>query len=140
MFVSASDLSLTIEFDGSNLPDSSGTVEEGKIIFKNNCVSCHGFSGEGRTGPELYGISNLDKLEVSKTIGNFWPFAPKIFDYLRRSKRDNDDNYFSDSQVYSLTAFLLRINGLYEKNSINKKELSNILMPNIDGFMSEYHY
>ena len=52
---------ITIEIDGSNLPEDSGTSSEGKEIFLKNCSNCHGYSGEGLYGPELVGRSLLDK-------------------------------------------------------------------------------
>ncbi len=38
--------------------------------------------------------------EQSKTIGNFWPYAPKIFDYIKRAKRNDNEEFFSDSQYF----------------------------------------
>ena len=69
---------ITIEIDGSNLPDESGTLSKGKEIYLKSCSKCHGYSGEGLYGPELVGRSSLDDKNISKTIGNFWPYAPKI--------------------------------------------------------------
>ena len=42
---------------------------------------------EGFTGPELVGSHKLSGENVSKTVGNFWPYAPKIFDFIKRAKR-----------------------------------------------------
>ena len=78
---------ITIEIDGSNLPDESGTLSKGKEIYLKSCSKCHGYSGEGLYGPELVGRSSLDQKNTSKRIGNFWPYAPKIFDYVKRAKR-----------------------------------------------------
>ena len=64
---------ITIEIDGSNIPDESGTWSKGKEIYLKNCSNCHGYSGEGLYGPELVGRSSLDNTNISKTIGNFWP-------------------------------------------------------------------
>ena len=86
----------TIEIDGSNLPDDSGTITEGQKIFLENCKGCHGFSGEGLYGPELVGRSSLSGENISKTLGNYWPYAPKIFDYIKRAKRKENDSYFSN--------------------------------------------
>ena len=104
-----------------------------------NCSNCHGYSGEGLYGPELVGRSSLDKKNTSKTIGNFWPYAPKIFDYIKRAKRKENEEFFSDSDVYSLTAFLLKLNDLYDEEILDKEKLSNIKMPNRDGFIRNYN-
>ena len=59
---------ITIEIDGSNLPEDSGTSSEGKEIFLKNCSNCHGYSGEGLYGPELVGRSSLDKKNTKLAI------------------------------------------------------------------------
>ena len=69
-FVLADETIITIEPNGANLPDSSGSVVEGAIIYKTNCSECHGKSAEGRTAPELKSNSKLTGIEVSKTIGS----------------------------------------------------------------------
>ena len=130
---------ITIEIDGSNLPEDSGTSSKGKEIFLENCSNCHGYSGEGLYGPELVGRSSLDEKNTSKTIGNFWPYAPKIFDYIKRAKRNDNEEFFSDSDVYSITALLLKLNDLYDEEIIDKEKLSNIKMPNRDGFIRNYN-
>ena len=107
----------------------------GKKIYKKICSECHGYSGEGLTAPELVAKSDLTGDRISKSIGNFWPYAPKIFDYINRAKRNSNNDYFSDSEVYSLTAYLLNINELYDKGIINKEYLSNVQMPNRNGFI-----
>tara|TARA_B000000532_G_scaffold5893_1_gene4579 strand:- start:765 stop:1220 length:456 start_codon:yes stop_codon:yes gene_type:complete len=130
---------VTIEIDGSNLPDESGTLSKGKEIYSKSCSKCHGYSGEGLYAPELVGRSSLDDKNISKTIGNFWPYAPKIFDYVRRAKRNDNEEFFSDSDVYSITAFLLKLNNLYDEEVIDKDKLSNIKMPNRNGFILNHH-
>jgi hypothetical protein len=130
---------ITIEIDGSNLPEDSGTSSKGKEIFLENCSKCHGYSGEGLYGPELVGRSSLDEKNTSKTIGNFWPYAPKIFDYIKRAKRKENKEFFSDSEVYSITAFLLKLNDLFDEEIIDKEKLSNIKMPNREGFIRNYN-
>ncbi len=126
----------TIEIDGSNLPETQGEVLRGKKIFKKNCSKCHGYSAEGLTAPELVGKQTLSGDNVSKTIGNYWPYAPKIFDYIKRAKRNQNDKYYSDEDVYSITGYILKINDLFEGKVIDKKKLSEIIMPNRDGFIN----
>ena len=61
----------TIEIDGSNLPEDSGTSSKGKEIFLENCSNCHGYSGEGLYGPELVGRSSLDEKTSLKLLEIF---------------------------------------------------------------------
>ena len=130
---------ITIEIDGSNLPNATGSVEVGEKIFKKNCSACHGYSGEGLSAPELVGRTELTGDRISKSIGNFWPYAPKIFDYIKRAKRNDNEELFSDSDVYSITAFLLKLNNLYDEEIIDKEKLSNIKMPNRKGFIRNHN-
>ena len=127
---------ITIEIDGSNLPETRGEVVRGEKIFNENCSNCHGYSAEGLTAPELVGNNELSGDKVSKTIGNFWPYAPKIFDFIKRAKRDTNDDYYSDEDVYSITGYILKINNLFDGKIIDKKKLSEITMPNRDGFIN----
>ena len=59
---------ITIEIDGSNLPDECGTLSKGKEIYLKSCSKCHGYSGEGLYGPELVGRSSLDNKNISSTL------------------------------------------------------------------------
>ena len=130
---------ITIEIDGSNLPDDSGTLSKGKEIFLESCSNCHGYSGEGLYGPELVGRSSLNEKNTSKTIGNFWPYAPKIFDYINRTKRNLVGEYFSYQEVYSITGYILSLNELFDSQVIDKETLSNIEMPNRNGFITHWN-
>ena len=137
-YILCSEVSFTIEPDGSNLPKGIGYIRDGQKIYAKYCSSCHGHSGEGLTAPELTnGSANLTGENISLTIGNYWPYAPKIFDYIRRAKR-KENNFFSNNEVYSLTGYLLKLNYLYNKKSIDKISLSNIIMPNREGFIDSY--
>ena len=129
----------TIEIDGSNLPNGEGTINDGKKLYSKNCSQCHGPSGEGLYAAELVGKGKLVGNEVSKTVGNFWPYAPKIFDYLKRAKRKENETLFSDEEIYSLTGYILNLNGLFSAEKINKKLLSEIIMPNRENFISDYY-
>ena len=81
-------------------------------------------------------VNKLSGDNVSKTVGNFWPYAPKIFDFIKRAKRDTNDDYYSDEDVYSITGYILKINNLFDGKIIDKKKLSGIIMPNRDGFIN----
>ena len=129
----------TIEIDGSNLPNGEGTINDGKKLYSKNCSQCHGPSGEGLYAQELVGKGKLVGNEVSKTVGNFWPYAPKIFDYLKRAKRKENETFFSDEEIYSITGYILNLNGLFSAEKINKKLLSEIIMPNRENFISDYY-
>src|SRR4051794_38850285 len=74
--------------DGRFLPVGSGTPEQGHIVYVEKCQSCHGPHGnDGTTLPLLGGVGTIGKNDVKplRTIGSYWPYAPSIFAYIRRS-------------------------------------------------------
>lgn len=47
------------------------TSEDGKVVFKTNCVTCHGFDGKlGHHGAKNLQISKLDDSQLLKIIAN----------------------------------------------------------------------
>ena len=47
----------------------SGSVKEGDIIFKMNCVGCHGITARGLVGPDLHSITQrLNDTEIIKQV------------------------------------------------------------------------
>ena len=62
-----------------------------------------------------------------------------IFIQLKIPYINDNEDFFSDSDVYSITAFLLKLNNLYDEEVIDKDKLSNIKMPNRNGFILNHH-
>jgi len=122
--------------DGSGLPSGKGTALEGKAIYDAQCAACHGPKGSGGSAGELAGGSALDGPHPDQTVGNYWPYATTIFDFVRRSMPLNAPRSLSDETVYAVTAYLLYINGLIgETTEMNAKSLPEIRMPNREGFV-----
>ena len=47
----------------------SGSSEEGDILFKMNCVGCHGITARGLVGPDLHSITQrLNDSEIIKQV------------------------------------------------------------------------
>ena len=47
----------------------SGSVEDGDLLFKMNCVGCHGITARGLVGPDLHSITNrLSDSEIIKQV------------------------------------------------------------------------
>lgn len=103
--------------DGKGLPPGKGTVEEGRALYATQCVMCHGAKGEGASAPKLVGVEpstgfGEDWKDHPRTIGNWWPYATTVFDYVRRAMPQYAPGSLNDDQVYALTAFLLEENGI----------------------------
>lgn len=123
--------------DGSGLPDGEGDTVGGAKLYEGLCASCHGLRGTGGSASELVGRSPLNGPHPDQSVGNYWPYATTLFDFIRRSMPLNAPRSLTDSQTYALTAYLLEINGLVDPGTrLNKSNLSAIRMPNRDGFIS----
>ncbi|RTL49629.1 MAG: cytochrome c [Bradyrhizobiaceae bacterium] len=124
---------------GNNLPAGSGNVERGRTVFAEQCSSCHGPKGEGGIGDRLVGgQGTLASPKPIKTVGSFWPYAPTLFDYIRRAMPMNAPQSLSNEDVYALAAYILNLNGLVPDNAtLNAKSLAAIKMPNRDKFTSD---
>ena len=138
--------------DGKGLPPGKGTPAEGAIIYAAQCASCHGANGEGGTGDVLvdpkpkefapfgpqYEKSRGDAKDVPFTIGNYWPYATTIFDYIRRAMPPRAAGSLKADQVYSLTAFLLAKNGIVAENAVmDARTLPAVVMPARNRFVPD---
>ncbi len=124
--------------DGEGLPKGEGNVSEGENIYKNKCIACHGENGLGTgVGDQLAGAQmGLTSEYPEKTIGTYWPYATTIFDFTRRSMPLNAPGSLTNGELYSVTAYLLFLNGIIEEDRIiDAKTLPNIKMPNRNGFI-----
>jgi cytochrome c len=124
--------------DGKGLPPGKGTVAEGETLYLEQCASCHGEFGEGNgRWPELMGGKGTLKSEdPRKTIGSFWPYAPSVFDYVRRTMPFTSPQSLSNNETYSIVAYLLNLNDLLPADAtLDAKSLVTIKMPNRDGFI-----
>jgi len=125
--------------NGRNLPDGSGTVMAGRDIYNQQCLSCHGAKGEGGIGNRLAGgIGTLADDKPIKTVGSYWPYAPTLFDYIRRTMPMTAPQSLTNDQVYAVTGYVLFLNGLVKEDvTIKAKTLANLAMPNRDGFVPD---
>ncbi len=131
---------ISIGPDGEGLPPGSGTVAEGAEIYAQKCFACHGENGEGSLNDQLAGGHGtlMDDAPV-KTIGSYWPYATTIFDYVRRSMPYTEPMSMSDDEVYAVTAYLLRINGIIDDSDVmNADTLPRVEMPNEENFVYAY--
>ena len=125
--------------DGSNLPPGSGTVAHGREVFEQQCSACHGEKGEGGIGDRLVGgQGTLASAKPIKTVGSYWPYAPTLFDYIRRAMPQNAPQSLSNEDVYAVSAYILNMNGLLPADAtLDAKSLSAIKMPNRKMFVGD---
>lgn len=125
--------------DGRGLPAGGGTVTQGREIFAQQCVGCHGEKGEGGVGDKLVGgKGTLATDKPVRTVGSFWPYAPTLFDYIRRAMPQTAPQSLSNDEVYALSAYILNLNGIVAADArLDARTLAAIKMPNRDGFVED---
>ncbi len=128
---------LSVFPDGRDLPEGSGDVATGQKLYEQHCLACHATGGAGGSGDRLANAEmGLTDEYPQKTIGNFWPYATTLFDFIRRSKPMGKPGSLTNDEVYALTAYLLSLDGVIEEDAtINQDALPKIDLPNRDGFI-----
>lgn len=124
--------------DGQGLPPGSGNARAGKALFDAKCASCHGAAAAGGPmfGTMVGGIGSFKTDKRLLTPGSMYPYAPALFDYIRRAMPLTAPQSLSNDETYALTAYLLHLNGLAgEDAEMNATSLAAIRMPNRDGFI-----
>ena len=131
--------SIDIDRDGNNLPPGSGTVTHGREVFDQQCAACHGTKGEGAVGDRLVGgQGTLATPKPVRTVGSYWPYAPTLFDYIRRAMPQNAPQSLSNEDVYAVSAYILNLNGLLAADAtLDAKTLAAIKMPNRSMFVGD---
>lgn len=122
--------------DGAGLPPGAGSVAQGRAIYAQKCVACHGANGEGGPGGRLVGgQGSLASKQPVLTIGSFWPHASTVYDYVNRAMPLDRPQSLAPGEVYALTAFLLNQNGVIPADAVlDAKSLPKVAMPNRNGF------
>ncbi|WP_212523427.1 c-type cytochrome [Actibacterium sp. MT2.3-13A] len=124
--------------DGTGLPEGSGSVEDGEMIFAENCAVCHGDFAEGvGNWPKLAGGQDtLDHQDPLKTVGSYWPYLSTTWDYVNRSMPFGNAQTLSPDEVYAIVAYILYSNDLVDDEFVLSKEnFLEVEMPNADGFI-----
>jgi len=123
---------------GKGLPPGSGSVSQGKALFDAQCVACHGAEAAGGSqyGSRVGGVGSFVTNKRRLTPGSMYPYAPILFDYIRRAMPMTAPQSLSNDEVYALTAYIYALNGLVAKDAVlDATSLAAIKMPNRDGFI-----
>ena len=123
---------------GEGLPAGHGSVAEGAKVWEAKCASCHGVFGEGAAKFPVIagGKGTLKDDRPEKTVGSYWPYAPTLFDYIKRAMPFPAPQTLSNDEVYALTAYVLNLNDVVSSSAVmDAKTLAAVKMPNRDGFV-----
>jgi len=126
--------------EGCGLPPGSGDAVQGKVLYESQCADCHGSAGQGGSAMELVGDRSLLATEFpDRGIAVYWPYAPPLFEYIKRAMPPDKPYSLGDEEVYSVVAYLLELNELIAPGQrVDAALLSKLQMPNRNNFHSGY--
>ena len=138
-------LDIDVTPSGAGLPAGSGTAAQGAALYATNCASCHGANGEGKPPayPQLLGgpkgtFDFASDFKIPRTIGNYWPYATTLFDYIRRAMPLAAPGSLTPDQTYAVTAYLLSREGIIpDGTSLDARSLTAIQMPAKSHFVAD---
>jgi cytochrome c len=126
--------------DGRGLPAGRGSVAEGKAVYETKCVGCHGAEAKGGSvyGSMVGGIGSFTTDRRILTPGSMYPYAPILFDYIRRTMPMDRPQTLTDDEIYAVSAYLLNLNGLIPADAVmDAVSMPRVQMPNRDGFVPD---
>lgn len=137
-------LDIDVRPDGTGLPPGRGTARDGAPLYAKQCAACHGAKGEGGAADPLVGAEPKgvppfgpayeqwrgSRPDVPFTIGNYWPYASTVFDYVRRAMPPTAPGSLTAEETYALVAWLLAQNGIIAEDAVMSAEtLPKVVMP-----------
>ncbi len=131
---------------GHGLPAGSGTPAAGAALFAQKCAVCHGPNGEGAGSlfPRLIGRDPRAgfpfgrDLRYVATIGNYWPYATTLYDYIHRAMPFVAPGSLTPEETYSLVAYLLWRNDIIPQTAVvDARTLPAVRMPAHDRFVPD---
>jgi cytochrome c len=132
--------------DGTGLPPGRGTVAAGAALYAAQCAVCHGPEGRGGKYDVLVGREPGDAFPFGKdpallnrrTIGNYWPYATTLYDYINRAMPQAVPGSLQPDEVYSLVAYLLFLNRIVPEDAVMTAEtLPKVEMPARKRFVQD---
>ena len=130
--------------DGTGLPPGQGTVAQGAQVFQAKCARCHGPTGTEGPNDVLVGREPREGFlfgqytSLTRTIGNYWPYATTLYDFIHRAMPLDAPGSLTADEVYSVTAFLLSRNEIVPEDAvIDATTLPAVRMPARDRFVPD---
>ncbi len=137
---------LDIDFgpDGAGAPPGSGSVAEGKVVYDAKCMACHGPTGQEGPNDRLVGREPRDGFPfgetrgIRRTVGNYWPYATTVFDYVNRAMPMTSPGSLTSDEVYAVAAYILFLNDIIPEEAVmNAETLPAVVMPARDRFVPD---
>jgi cytochrome c len=132
---------------GEGLPPGHGSVLDGQAVFAAKCATCHGEHGEGKPpmypalvgrDPRAVAFQFGDDPSIKRTIGDYWPYATTVFDYVRRAMPQTAPGSLTNDEVYAVTAYLLAANRIIPGTAtLDSASLVAVKMPAVSHFVKD---
>ena len=123
---------------GTELPPGRGTVKEGAALYRSKgCAGCHGATGLDGRAPALKAKAGpeTETWRRGRILPVRAPHATIVWDYINRAMPLNREGTLTHDEVYSLTAFLLNINGVIPEDQVlDQHNLPTVKMPIGDAY------
>src|SRR5215471_21784408 len=127
---------IAISPDGTGLPAGGGTAAQGAVVFRQKCAMCHGVTGTEGPAEKLVGRDPRQGFpfgrdpSLVRTIGNYWPYATTLYDYIHRAMPLNAPGSLEPDEVYGAVAWLLWRNEIIPDTMVvNARTLPRVVMP-----------
>ena len=129
---------IDVKPDGEGLPPGRGTVAEGEAVFRLHCVACHGATGTEGPYDRLVGTEPWGDAPTTRTVGNYWPYATTLYDYIRRAMPQLTPGLLTPDETYAVIAYLLHLNEIVPADAVMDAEtLPQVRMPARDRFVDD---
>ena len=84
-------------------------------------------------GPRPASTSSL-----TPAIGNYWPYATTLYDYINRAMPFAEPGSLTSDEVYGVVAYLLWRNEIVDRDAVmNRETLPRVVMPARDRFVRD---
>jgi len=128
-------LNILVTPDGKGLPPKgSGNAVQGAALYgQRGCGRCHGPTQTEGPAPILVGAKVGPNTSYYPPA--YWPFAPKLYDFINRAMPFDRPGFLSPDEVYALTAFILYRNGIIQETDVmDANSLPKVQMPHRDAY------
>ena len=128
----------------SRRPTGEWLSRRGKLVYDLKCVACHGPTGQEGPNDRLVGREPRDGFPfgetrgIRKTVGNYWPYATTLFDYVNRAMPMTFPGSLTANEIYAVAAYILFLNEIIPEDAVmNAETLPAVVMPARDRFVPD---
>jgi cytochrome c len=142
-------IDIDVDPSGATLPAGSGNATKGLVVYAAKCAMCHGAKGEGMPAdpthvayPRIVGREPREGFpfgrdpKLVKTVGNYWPYATTVYDYVHRAMPLTAPGTLTPDETYAVVAWLLAENEIIPRDAeMDAKTLPAVKMPAAGRFV-----